>query len=113
VIEEQSYATRAFPQAQTLLRGAVERTLPTYVSVGWFDSDVDSYAASGSFALVAKEYEDLLGDVLALQHGNFVVYVYVYGVADLPEKISVARRAFMGLDLLAAEAVPCTVGVLQ
>jgi hypothetical protein len=113
VIGADDYATRAFPEAQALLKAAPERVLDEYVTVGWFDSDFHAAASQGSFALVDSAHEDLLGDVIGVRTGSDrIVYALVYMVADTPEPILLSRRAFLGLALLPAETVDAIIEVL-
>lgn len=112
MIGADDYATRAFPEAQALLRTAPERVLNEYVTVGWFDADFHS-AAGGSFALVDKAHADLVGDVIGVRTGaDRVVYALVVAEANVPEPIVLGRRAFLGLSLLTSETVDAVIEVL-
>jgi hypothetical protein len=113
VIGADDYATRAFPEAQRLLRDAPESVLDKYLTVGWFDADFHPAASAGSFALVDPDHSDLEGDVIGVRTGSDrVVYALVWGTADLPHPICLARRAFLGLALLSTETVDAVIEVL-
>jgi len=104
---------RAFADAQRAFAGAALRRLPASVEVGWHDTEVDPLM--GSFAVVraAAGLDDLIGEVLHLTAGTREVYVYVVGSRDVPRDISLARRAFFALGLLAREAIDCAVEVAE
>jgi hypothetical protein len=105
---------RAFPAAQALLAGAALSRVGTTVEVGWHSTETHPELGS-SHALVRSgaDLDDLIGEVLKITRGDREpVFVYVLGARDLPTDVSVARRAFLALGLLAVESVECIVEVV-
>lgn len=105
-------AQRAFPMAQELLAGVALRTLGR-VEVGWHDTRV--HPSVGAFAVVADNgnLTDLIGEILRVSRGTREVFVYCVGARAVPVRLSLARRAFFGLGLLAHETLPCVVEVVS
>lgn len=106
------WGRRAFPQAQQLLAGAIDHSLPGVVATGWHDTSVQ--AEMGAFAVVrgGAGLDDLIGEILLVEAQNRGVYVYCLGSADVPTDLSLARRAFFALGLLALESLDATVSVI-
>lgn len=105
-------AERAFPMAQQLLAGVPLRTLPGRVDVGWHDSA--THPKAGSFAILGPTGDpDLLGEVLRVRTDRREVFVLVVGIRPVPVPLSLARRAFLHLGLLALESRPCIVEVVE
>lgn len=110
------YGRRAFPVAQQLLAGlgTPQRTLSP-VTIGWHDTSLSD--ESGSFCVVdaAGDQLELIGEVLSFTALNErEVFAYCLGSAGLPDgiDISVSRRVFLGLGLLALESLQVVVEVL-
>lgn len=103
---------RAFPMAQQLLAGSVESQLPQLVETGWHDTSV--HPETGAFALVRQGagLDDLIGEILRVQAQDRTAYVYCLGSADVPTDLSLARRAFLALGLLALESLGTSVAVV-
>lgn len=103
---------RAFPEAQRLLAGGSVARVGS-IEVGWHGTGThpelgSSHAVVRSFA----GYDDLVGEVLRIRRGSRpAIFVYVLGARDVPTPVSVSRRAFMALGLLAEESLECTVEV--
>lgn len=102
-------ARRAFPKAQELLGGEVDRRLPGTIAVGWYDSRVSG--ENGAFAVVrlGGPYDDLIGEILRVSADDRTVFVYVLGRGAVPTDLALARRAFLDLGVLALESLDCTV----
>lgn len=104
---------RAFPVAQQLFAGALLRQVSGFVSVGWHDTE--THPEAGSFAVVKLRgaYDDeLIGEVLEVRAGHRSVFVYVVGAADVDFELSLSRRAFLALGVLANDSLDCLVGVV-
>lgn len=103
---------RAFPKAQELLF-SVPLSRIYAGPVGWHGTQVDPEL--GSSAAVVRSgagLDELIGEVLRITVGDRTpVFVYVVGARDVPTDVSVARRAFMALGLLAVEHVEAIVEV--
>lgn len=108
--EEIAAGRRAFPMAQQLLAGATSRRIPGFVEVCWHGSERSP--ESGAFGLVSIDggLDDLVGDIVKVTGptGAFV-FVYVLGQRDVTCPLSVSRRAFLGLGLLAQQPLSCIV----
>lgn len=105
---------RAFAAAQRLLTGADFRRVPGLIGIGWHGTQTDP--ETGSFAVVdeSEEMGELIGEVVRVREpltGREVV-AYVLGARDVPTRLSLARRPFMALGLLAVESLPCELVVL-
>ena len=89
----------AFVDAQRMLgEGLAADAIGTF-AVGWHDTNVQPYR--GCFAVVGQAVPgmaDLVGDVLRVDAMGSEVLVYVLGRADVPEAISLSRRAFLALS---------------
>lgn len=110
------HSRRAFPVAQGLLAGAVLRIAAEAAVVGWHGSDL--HPETGSVALVREdgEFTDLVGQIIRIERpipgSSRSVYAYVYGTAPIADDLSLARRCFLGLGILANEVLTCSVEVL-
>lgn len=107
---EAMMARRAFPVSQQLLGGATVEVAAESLNVGWHGTDL--HPENGATALVdpAGDYAGLVGEILCLtrlERGGRSIYVYVIGSAklDADVDISVSRRAFLGIGILASEFV--------
>ena len=116
VIPELMIARRAFPKAQELFAGPVLREVDSAAQVGWHDTEVTE---AGALAVVPESgaLSDLVGEVVVVKRDTPTairgIYVYVVGtVAQLPDDISLSRRAFFDLGLLSKEFLTCSVGVI-
>lgn len=109
-------ARRAFPVAQELLAGPVLRTESESAAVGWHDTGVSP--ETGSIALVPEDGDlvDLVGHLVRVDRhlagSTRTVYAYVYGTAAIADDLSLSRRCFLGLGILANETLECEIGVL-
>lgn len=105
-------ARRAFPRAQLLLASEVRERLSVAASVGWYPSAV---AEPGSFAVARRDgpYAPYVGEVLLLLVGDRSVFVLLRGLVDLDADLSVARRVFFDLDLLARPTVTATISLCR
>lgn len=105
-------ARRAFPKAQELLAGGARRRISSLVEVGWHD--IAAHPERGAFALVRRTgpYEELVGEILMLTYEDRpTIFVYCVNTADVPQDITVYRRAFIALARPARTSIPCTVEV--
>lgn len=104
---------RAFPEAQRLFAGVALRRLPERVDVGWHGTDID--VETGAFAVVrdGAGLDDLIGEILIVSVGTRSVLVFVMGARAVPQDISLSRRGFLALGLLAKESIRCVVEVRQ
>ena len=110
---EVAAARRAFAAAQAELDAATQRVLPGLVDTGWHDTS--AYPERGSFAVVRRDgpYDrDLIGELLRVSARGRSVIVYCMASADVPNDLSLARRAMAHLAALAHESLACTVEVL-
>lgn len=104
---------RAFPEAQELLRGATFERVAEGAAVGWHGSEVSP--ETGCVALVREDgpYTALVGEIVKLTHplatGTRSVYVYVFATAAVLDDISISRRAFLALGILANANLDCVV----
>jgi hypothetical protein len=106
-------ARRAFLDAQTLLAGEPLTQLPSELAVGWHDTQVNP--ETGSFAVVGLEsgLEDWVGEILLVTANARACFVYVVASADVPEPLSLARRAFASLGVLSLESLEALVQVIE
>lgn len=106
---------RAFPVAQALLAGGAQRTAAAAAQVEWHDSVEHPETGAVALAPISGEFSDLVGEIVKVTRtdGGRSVYVYVVGSTDLPDGValSLARRPFLALGLLANEYLVCTVEV--
>lgn len=116
VIPELMIARRSFPTAQELFAGAVLREAASSAQIGWHDTDV--CAETGAIAVVPDESEltDLVGEIIVVKRRLPAeirgVYVYVLARAAVADDLSLSRRAFLHLGLLASESIECSVEVI-
>lgn len=105
-------ARRAFPVAQQLLAGEPLRELPGTIDVGWHDTE--THSETGAFAIVSTGagLDVLLGEILCVRVGEREAFVYVVAARASPTAISLSRRAFLHLGLLALESVSADVAVV-
>lgn len=103
---------RAFPEAQRLFAGEVERDLSQTVRIGWHDTATSPYAGAFAVVKLGGTLDDLIGEVVRVRVGRRQALVYVVGSADVPVELSLARRAMLALAPLALEAVKARVGVV-
>lgn len=115
--EEVVQGMRPWPQAQELFRGPAFRRLANYVDVGWYDTALDGRGPA--FCMVrdgaGAEFEELLGEVLRIVHGDREAFVYCLGSRNLPPNVDIAltRRAFLAVSLLTASSIPAVVEVVR
>lgn len=105
---------RAWPKAQELLAGVPERRLPGLLPVGWHGTETEPEPV----AVVRRggDHEDLIGEILKVTRADVAqrsVFVYVFGARGIPPEceLSLPRRAFFDLGLLALESLDCIVEV--
>lgn len=116
MIPELMVARRAFPVAQELLAGPVLRKAAIAARIGWHNNDV--CAETGPVAVVPAggQLEELVGEVVVvkrrLPEAIRGVYVYVVGRSPVIDDLSLSRRAFLHLGLLASEFLECSVEVI-
>lgn len=113
ILAEIAAGRRAFPMAQQLLAGAPSRRVPGFVDVCWHGSA--RHPETGAFALVSLDggLTDLIGDVLKVTSpSGRSVFVCVLGMRDVTCPLSLTRRAFLGLALLARSPLGCVVEVV-
>jgi len=110
------HSRRAFPVAQALLSGAVLRLAASEASIGWHGTEVSP--ETGSVALVREDgpFVELVGEIVRLERRvgihDRAVYAYVYGTGPILDDLSLARRTFMGLGILANENVSASIEVI-
>lgn len=105
-------ARRAFPTSQGLLGGPSVRQVQGLVVTGWHDTSVSGERPS--FAVVRRDGPqlDLIGEIIRVSYADRSVFAYVLGSALIPVDLSLARRAFLAIGLLAAESIDATVDVV-
>jgi hypothetical protein len=110
--QEILWGERAFGEAQRLLDGASRRPLSGLLEVGWHASS--KHPLVGCFAIVATggAFTDLIGEVLRVTYEGRSVLVYCVGSRDIDVDLSLSRRPFMAIGLLASDGLPCTVEVV-
>jgi hypothetical protein len=108
------WARRAFPKAQEWLAGEPLRSIGL-VDIGWHYTD--AHPETGAFAVVRRGgpfdiagETPLLGEVVILG-GHDPVYVYCVNSAAVVADLSVTRRVFLALGLLARDRVRVEVEV--
>lgn len=104
---------RAFATAQRLLAGVPEVRLSGVVPVGWHGTEVEELPV----ALVRRGglYEELVGEIVRVSRGaRTPIFAYVYGARTLPVavELSLPRRWFLAIGLLALESADCIVEVV-
>lgn len=112
-VQEERWGQRAFGEAQRLLSGVPQRQIGGFVETGWHASS--KHPLVGCFALVAQgsELVELIGDVLRVSYEDRSVFVYCVASRDLSVELSLSRRPFMAIGLLAESSLPCTVEVVM
>lgn len=105
-------ATRAYPEAQRLLGGVPLRRLPARVDVGWHGTSTEPIAGATCVISDDSGLDDLIGEVLKISSGQRSTFVYCLGSRSVPQPLSLSRRAFLSLGLLALESLPCLVEVV-
>jgi hypothetical protein len=99
---------RALAVSQRAWRGATNE-VASGVSIAWHGSD--RHPETGAVALVGRAgpLTELVGDIVRVVNRVGIedreVFVYVYGTIDADVDISLTRRAFQELGLLASEAL--------
>lgn len=107
---------RAFPVAQALLEGPVLRQEAEGAVIGWHGSA--THPETGSVALVREdgEFSELVGNIVRIDRrlsgATRSVYAYVVSTAPIEDDLSLSRRAFLGLGVLANETLDCSIQVL-
>lgn len=114
--EDLQLARRAFAVAQAGLAGASLRIFSEVAEVSWHDTS--THPETGCIALVREDegLADLVGEIVKVSRTmpttTRVVYAYVLGTAPIADDISLSRRTFMGLGILANELLTCRVDVV-
>lgn len=116
LLEPELLATRrAWPKVQELLAGVPQRRLTDQMPVGWHGTEVEREAV----ALVRRggSLEELVGEIVKVTRGDEPtrsVFVYVYGARGLDPAIelSLPRRGFMDIGVLAHDSLDCIVEVV-
>lgn len=103
---------RAFAKAQELLAGATRVRIEGLVRTGWHDTAISPERPA--FAVVRRDGPmlELIGEIIRVTLDDRSCFVYVLGSALVPVDLSLTRRAFMAIGLLAAESVDTTVEVV-
>lgn len=103
---------RAFVTAQALLAGEPLQVIPKELVIGWHDTATSP--ETGAFALVSIDsgLTDLIGEVVLVSAQGRSCFAYVLGSADVPTPVSLARRAFASLAILATEELDALVQVI-
>lgn len=106
------WARRAFPKAQQLLAGVAHRQVGVRIPACWHEGR--AHPERGSFAVVQRghAYEELLGEILIVTYRRQPpIYVYCVNTADVPQPISLYRRAYIELSRLSRDAIDCKIEV--
>lgn len=112
VDNEEMVLSRAFPKAMALISSQPERRVGDFVTVGWHSLDVDPETGPAAVVRIGGPLDpDLIGDVVRLTFEEREVFVLVRGARDIEPDLSVSRRAFMELALLAREEIDVVVEV--
>jgi hypothetical protein len=104
---------RAFSVAQAGFNGGVNELIAEAADISWHGTEL--HPEAGSIALVREDSDlvDLIGEIIkitrVLPTSTRIVYAYVYATAPIADDISLARRTFMGLGILANELLTCKV----
>lgn len=110
------HSRRAFPVAQTLLSGPVLRVAASEATIGWHNTEVSP--ETGSVALVREDgpFVELVGEIVKIERRvgvhDRIVYAYVFATGPIIDDMSLARRAFMGLGILANANVGASIEVI-
>lgn len=112
VDNEELVLDRAFPKAMALISSQPESRVGDFVTVGWHSLDVDPATGPAGVVRIGGPLDpDLIGEVLRLTFEGHELFVLVLGARDVDADLSVSRRAFMELGLLARETVDAVVEV--
>lgn len=107
---------QAFAVAQAAFDGPSLRVASAAAAVSWHGTEL--HPEGGSVALVREDgdFADLVGEIVMLARPlptvTRTVFAYVVGTAPIVDDISLARRPFMGLGILANEYVTCQMDVV-
>lgn len=107
---------RAYPVAQEAFSGPVLRVAAEEAAIGWHGAEL--HPETGSVALVREDgpFVELVGEIVRIERRlaseTRVVFAYVYATAAILDDLSLARRTFMGLGILANENLVCSIGVV-
>lgn len=107
---------RALAISQAAWDGPAIRTAAASAEIVWHGSD--AHKETGAIALVPLEggLTDLVGNIVRITRiegwRRRSVCVYVYDTVDMEADISLSRRAFLELGLLANESIECLVEVI-
>lgn len=107
---------RAFPEAQALFDGAALSLVAEGAKIAWHGSDL--HPETGCIALVREDgpHVDLIGEIVkvsrTLPTKRRTVFAYVYATAAIDADLSLARRTFMGLGILANESLDCRLEII-
>lgn len=105
--DEETLGQLPFIEAQRALTG-FPQALPRFAECSWHGLRIDSFRGSFAVVRVGSPLADLVGSRLKVTDRvtRRVVYVYCRAeVADLPDDITLARRAFLALRPLWTETV--------
>lgn len=111
-MDDEWYAKLGFPSAQGVFGDVATARHVGLATCGWHGS---SLGEPGSFALVNGEdrrWAELVGERVRLTHDDRQVYAYVFEEASIAEDISLSRRLFEELALLATEEIDVDVEVV-
>lgn len=105
-------AALPFPEAQTALTSPPVAGSTRSATCGWHGTFTDPNR--GAYAVVAPDgpLADLLGERIRVRSGARAVVATVTAERDIPEDLSLARRAFLELALLSTEELRVSVEVL-
>jgi hypothetical protein len=101
---------RAWDEAQAAFQGTLDTTRTRWlVDLGWYDTSIDD--REGAFAMVQQgsDLEEMVGDVVRVDYGSKVAYVYMLGGADLSAPMSLSRPAYFRLAMLSVATIPVAV----
>ena len=98
---------RSWAKTQELFTSVPIERIPALVEVSWHGTEV--YGESGAVALARTggPYERLVGEVIRVRREKREIFVYVVAARDVPGDLSLTRRAFAALGLLALDRVSC------
>lgn len=102
---------RAFPEAQRLLDGPTLRSADDLRNAGWHGTL--THPEAGAFAVVRRDLEDYVGEVIRVTYGSRSCVVYVVAARDVPQELSLTRRAFMALSPLWRERIRVQAEVVE
>lgn len=113
---ELQLARRAFPTAQRLLRGGTLREASPAAQIGWHGTEVTPETGSVAVVPTSGPLADLVGEIVVVRRIMPTeirsVFAYVIGAAPIVDDLSLARRPFLALGLLANESLTCSVEVV-